>query len=40
MRNLMIHAYFRVSLPILWHTIQNDLEPLAAGLQQMLSESV
>jgi uncharacterized protein with HEPN domain len=39
MRNLIIHAYFRVSLPILWHTIQNDLEPLAAGLQQMLSDS-
>ena len=38
MRNIMIHAYFRVSLPIIWHTIQHDLEPLAEGLQRLLSE--
>ena len=39
MRNIMIHAYFRVSLPIIWHTIQHDLEPLAEGLQRLLSKA-
>ena len=38
MRNLIIHAYFQVSLPILWHTIQFDLKPLAMGLQRVLDE--
>ncbi len=36
MRNIMIHEYFGISLPIIWHTIQNDLEPLAAGLRKLL----
>ncbi len=36
MRNIMIHEYFGISLPIIWHTIQNDLEPLASGLRRLL----
>jgi uncharacterized protein with HEPN domain len=38
MRNIMIHQYFGVSLPIVWYTIQHDLEPLAVGLQRILAE--
>jgi len=36
MRNIMIHEYFGVSLPIIWHTITYDLSPLAEGLKQLL----
>jgi uncharacterized protein with HEPN domain len=38
MRNIMIHEYFGVSLPIIWHTIQNDLEPLADSLRRLLKQ--
>lgn len=38
MRNIMIHEYFGVSLPIIWHTITNDLNPLADGLKRLLEE--
>ena len=36
MRNIMIHEYFGVSLPIIWRTITHDLSMLADGLKQML----
>jgi len=36
MRNVVIHGYFVVSLPILWQTITGDLPPLAAMLQDLL----
>lgn len=39
MRNLMIHEYFGVSLPIIWHTIQHDLDPLLDGMQRLLSQA-
>jgi len=35
-RNVVIHGYFAVSLPILWQTITGDLPPLATMLQQLL----
>jgi uncharacterized protein with HEPN domain len=35
MRNIMIHEYFGVSLPIIWHTITHDLSPLADGLKHL-----
>jgi len=38
MRNIMIHEYFGVSLPIIWHTITHDLSLLADGLKQLLEE--
>lgn len=38
MRNIMIHEYFGVSLPIIWHTVENDLEPLAEGLRRLLRQ--
>lgn len=39
MRNIMIHEYFGVSLPIIWRTITHDLNPLVDGLKQLLGES-
>lgn len=36
MRNIMAHEYFGVSIPIIWQTIQNDLDPLANGIKQIL----
>ena len=38
MRNLMVHEYFGVSLPIIWHTIRHDLQPLADDLIEILEE--
>ncbi len=39
MRNIMIHEYFGVSLPIIWYTIKNDLAPLAAGMKRVLDDN-
>ena len=36
-RNVVVHGYFAVSLPILWQTIQNDLPSLAAVLRDVLA---
>ena len=36
MRNVVVHEYFRVSYPILWHTIHNNLPPLVEQLQSLL----
>lgn len=36
MRDILIHQYFGVSLPIVWHTIQYDLPPLVRELQKIL----
>ena len=38
MRNLLIHEYFLVSLPILWHTVVENLPPLIPLLQRILTE--
>ena len=38
-RNLLIHEYFGVSLPILWETARKNLPPLAPPLRAMLSRS-
>jgi uncharacterized protein with HEPN domain len=35
MRNIMAHEYFRVNFRITWVTIQNNLPPLIAPLQQL-----
>lgn len=39
MRNIMIHEYFGVSLPIIWRTITHDLGPLADGMKRLLNEA-
>ena len=36
MRNIMAHEYFGVSLPIIWHTIEQDLTPLEVGFKELL----
>jgi len=36
MRNIMIHEYFGVSLPIIWRTVVHDLTPLAEGIKRLL----
>jgi len=36
MRNIMAHEYFGVSLPIIWRAIEQDLKPLAEGLEKLL----
>ena len=37
-RNVVVHVYFGVNLPIVWRTIQDDLAPLKAQLEAMLGE--
>lgn len=36
MRNIVIHEYFQVDLPIIWQTIQEDLVPLVEPLSRLL----
>ncbi len=38
MRNIMVHEYFGISLPIIWNTITQDLDRLAAGMKRILEE--
>lgn len=37
MRNILIHKYFNVDLDTLWYTVTNDLNPLIAVLETILS---
>ena len=37
-RNVVVHEYFGVSLPILWETIRNDLPPLTEKLKKLLAD--
>ncbi len=37
-RHRLVHAYFDINLDILWHTVQDDLPPLAATLGAFLAE--
>jgi uncharacterized protein with HEPN domain len=36
MRNVMIHEYDDVDLVIVWDTVQNDLQPLVAALEEVV----
>jgi uncharacterized protein with HEPN domain len=36
MRNVLIHEYFGVSVPIVWDTVKRDLPPLAADIEKVL----
>lgn len=38
MRNVLIHRYDEVSLPILWETIRRRLPPLVSPLRAILEE--
>ena len=35
MRNVLIHEYDAVDLPIVWDTVQNDLPPLITVLERI-----
>lgn len=37
MGNRLVHAYFNVDPQILWDTVQDDLSPLRAALQQLVA---
>ena len=37
MRNRLVHGYDRVDLKVLWDTITDDLPPLIAELERILS---
>lgn len=39
MRNVVVHIYFGVNLPVVWKTIQEDLPPLKAQMQDILKDS-
>ena len=39
MRNVLIHEYFLVSVPILWRTATQNLPPLVPDLQRILDEN-
>lgn len=36
MRNVVVHAYWRVDLDALWRTVEHDLPELAAGVRRAL----
>ena len=36
MRNRLVHEYFRVSLEIVWQTVQEDIVPLIAQLKPLV----
>jgi uncharacterized protein with HEPN domain len=36
MRNRMVHDYFRISLPIVWDTVQRDLPALIAAIEPLV----
>jgi uncharacterized protein with HEPN domain len=38
LRNILVHEYFGVSLPIVWDVIQTKLEPLKTACQKLLAK--
>jgi uncharacterized protein with HEPN domain len=36
MRHRLVHAYFDINLNVLWRTVQEDLPPLVAALEDIL----
>lgn len=39
MRNVLVHEYDRINLPVVWKTVQDDLPPLAPLLRKVLEEA-
>lgn len=37
-RNIVVHEYFSISLPILWQTVQANLPPLVPVLERILED--
>lgn len=40
MRNVIAHEYFQVNLIILWNTVQNNLPPLIAQIQELVEREI
>jgi uncharacterized protein with HEPN domain len=41
LRNILIHEYFGISIPIVWDIVQNKLDPLETACRKLLgNESV
>jgi uncharacterized protein with HEPN domain len=40
LRNILIHEYFGVNLPIIWDVVQNKLETLEAACQKLLKNAL
>ena len=38
-RNVVVHEYFGVSLPILWETVRHDLPPLVEPLERLRAKA-
>lgn len=38
LRNILIHEYFGVSLPVVWDVVQNKLAPLDATCRKLMAE--
>lgn len=38
LRNILIHEYFGVSLPIIWDVVQNKVEPLEKACKTLLDQ--
>jgi len=39
LRNILIHGYFGINLPILWDIVQNKLGPLERACRTLLSQT-
>ena len=39
LRNLLIHEYFGISMPIIWETIARDLRPVREAIRRSLGRS-
>ena len=38
MRHVLVHNYWRVEMDIVWDTVQSDIPPLIAQLEQLITE--
>jgi uncharacterized protein with HEPN domain len=39
LRNILVHEYFGVNLPIIWDVVQNKLAPLDAACRRLLAQA-
>jgi uncharacterized protein with HEPN domain len=39
LRNILVHEYFGVSLPIIWDIVQNKLGPLEEACRKLVNLS-
>lgn len=39
LRNILIHQYFGINLPIIWDVVQNKLGPLETACQTLLAKA-